>query len=269
MSRDIDLDAYFARIQYGGPTDPTLETLSSLLRAHMLAIPFENLDVLLGRGIRIDLESIQRKIVEGRRGGYCFEQATLFESALVALGFAPVRHLARVTLVMPRESAPRTHMFHTVSLPEGTFVVDPGFGGGAAPMPVLVPESDMQGDVQADHWLVRDGRFWIMRARLGDRIIDEWASTFEPVNPVDYVLGNHYTSTYPESQFVNRIMMRALTPDGLVSVMNRDVRLIRNSISTHRTLATRADLRALLVEFFGFDMPEVEQMRVPSISEWS
>src|SRR5271163_3069048 len=88
----IDLDAYFDRIQWSGATEPKYATLAGLLDAHMAHIPFENFDVLLGRSVRLDLEGLQSKLVKGRRGGYCFEHATLFAAVLERLGFEPVRH---------------------------------------------------------------------------------------------------------------------------------------------------------------------------------
>jgi N-hydroxyarylamine O-acetyltransferase len=87
MKPAIDLDAYFERIGWGGSTHATFHTLSDLIHAHMTAIPFENLDVLLGRSIRLDLEGIQDKLVRARRGGYCFEHSTLLASVLERLGF--------------------------------------------------------------------------------------------------------------------------------------------------------------------------------------
>src|ERR1700733_1196880 len=124
-----DLDAYMNRIEWGGETSPTLETVSGLLKAHMSSIPFENLDVLLGRSVRLDLDRITEKLVHARRGGYCFEHTMLFASVLETLGIHIIRHLARVVLLVPYAQAPRTHMFLTVNFPEGIFVLDPGFGG--------------------------------------------------------------------------------------------------------------------------------------------
>ena len=83
----LDLDAYLRRIDYGGALEPTLPALQALHLAHATHIPFENLDILLGRSIRLDLASLQAKLVAGGRGGYCFEQNTLFTAALRALGF--------------------------------------------------------------------------------------------------------------------------------------------------------------------------------------
>ena len=84
------------------------------MRADMAAIPFQNLDVLLGRGVRVDLESVADKLVTGRRGGYCFEHGTLFQAALRALGVEATAHAARVLLVAPKAEAPGTHMFLTI-----------------------------------------------------------------------------------------------------------------------------------------------------------
>ena len=114
MTASLDLDAYLDRIRWGGAVRQDLDTLSGLLRAHMRSIPFENLDVLLGRPIRLDLQGIQDKLVRASRGGYCFEHATLFAAALEALGFKPARHTGRVVVFVPRTAAPRTHMFLAV-----------------------------------------------------------------------------------------------------------------------------------------------------------
>lgn len=83
----IDLDAYFARIGWAGARAPTREVLAGLCLRHTASIPFENLDILLDRPIRLDLARLAEKLVTGKRGGYCFEQNALFQAVLVALGF--------------------------------------------------------------------------------------------------------------------------------------------------------------------------------------
>ena len=269
MTASLDLDAYFNHIGWGGATAASYETLAGLLRAHMAAIPFENLDVLLGRPVRLDLASLQAKLVDARRGGYCFEHVTLFAAVLEQLGFTPVRHSARVVLVNPRTAAPRTHMFLTVPLAEGTFVVDPGFGVLAPKVPLPLEDGEKVTFEHDTHWMARDGDFWVLRAQTTERTVDAWVSTLERDNPVDFEMANHYTSTHPASGFINRLMLRALTADGHVSVMNRDVTIRHGSGSSSSKLDDRAALRALLVEYFGFDLPEVEHLRVPSIPEWN
>jgi len=268
MTSSFDLAPYLERIRWRGPALPTYDTLATLLQAHMSAIPFENLDVLLGRGVRLDLEGVQDKLVRQHRGGYCFEHGTLFAAALEHLGFNPVRHTARVVLTVPRTESPRTHMFLTVSLPEGTFVVDPGLGALAPRVPVPLVDGAQARAGEELHWMARDEDHWVLRARAHDKIVDCWVSPLDADNLVDFEVGNHFTSTYPASPFVNRIMLRALTRDGRVGVMNRDLMIWRANEPTATQIPDRKALRALLVEYFGFDLPEVEQIRVPSIPEW-
>jgi N-hydroxyarylamine O-acetyltransferase len=265
----LDLDAYFERIGWRARAQPDLDTLAGLLRAHMARIPFENLDVLRGRRVRLDLEGLQRKLVVARRGGYCFEQATLFAAVLEALGFRPARHAARVLLHAARTDVPRTHMFLTVPLAEGTFVVDPGFGNLAAPFPVPLADGGETGPAPATHWMIRDGPRWALHARSGDGIVTAWVSTLEEENARDFEMANHYVSTHPDSGFVNRLMLCARTDEGRVTVMNRDVTVWRAGEAQTRQLADRGELRELLARHFGFDFPEALALRVPSIPEWS
>ena len=268
MTTSLDLDAYLERIQWGGGLHPSFDTLAGLLLAHMSCIPFENLDVLIRRPVRLDLDGLQGKLVRSRRGGYCFEHATLFAAALEKLGFQPTRHSARVVLLVPRTESPRTHMFLTVPLADCTFVVDPGFGAFAPRVPVpLVEGAEAHADHET-HWMVRDGHHWMLRSRTGDKTVDCWVAMLEEDNLVDFEMGNYVTSTFSGSPFVNRIMMRALTADGRVTVMNRDLTIWRDNTPHPAQLADRAALRALVVQHFGFDLPEVEHLRVPSIPEW-
>src|SRR2546422_1681671 len=117
----IDLDAYFTRIGYAGVRRPTMETLRALHLAHATHISFENLDVLLGRPILLDLESLQAKLVRGRRGGYCFEQNALFAAVLERLGFTVTRLAARVRMGVTRV-LPRTHMALAVEVDGGSWL---------------------------------------------------------------------------------------------------------------------------------------------------
>lgn len=268
MSLSFDLDAYLDRIGWRGEVAPTLAALSALLAAHIARIPFENLDVLLGRPIRLDLDAIQAKLVRARRGGYCFEHATLFAAALDRFGFRPLRHAARVVLFVPRTVSTRTHMFLSVALAEGRFVVDPGFGALAPRQPLPLVDRGTAPPADATHWFARDGPFWALRTWRDGEAVDAWLSTLGEENPSDFEVANHYTATHPASPFVNRLTLRAYTGVGRVTVMNREATIWRGDVPQPVQLADRGQLRALLVEHFGFDLPEVEQMRVPAVPEW-
>lgn len=265
----MDLDAYFDRIGWGGPTAPSLATLAGLLTAHMTHVPFENLDVLLGRRPRLDLESLQTKIVARRRGGYCFEQVTLFAAALERLGFALTRHTARVVLRVPRSAAPRAHMIVAVRLPEGTFLVDPGFGGLSprAPLPLAVGRETAFGDEV--RWLDRQDGYWVLRARTDGQVVDGWVTALDEDNAIDFEVGNHYTSSHPASPFVSNLMLCAHTAEGRVTVINREL-TIRGATGVRTAeIADRRALRAILAEHFGFELPEIERLRVPAVPEWA
>jgi len=268
VTTPLSLDAYFDRIGWGGSGAPTYETLAGILGAHMAAIPFENFDVLLGRPPRLDIESLQAKLLRARRGGYCFEHATLFAAVLEAMGFAPVRHSARVVLIVPAAEAPRTHMFLTVPLPGGTFVADPGFGRFAPRVPVPLRDGVKASFDGETHWMERTASGWALRVATKESSVAAWVTTLEHDNAADFSMANHYTATHPASAFLNRIMLRALTPDGRVSVMNREVTIARGARTDTALLPDRAALRRLVAAHFGFDLPEIESLRVPSIDEW-
>jgi len=123
----FDLDAYFERIRLAERPACTLEGLATVQRAHRLAIPFENLDVILGRGIAIDSASVFAKLVTARRGGYCFEQNRLFEDALLALGFNVRPLLARVWLGGEGPPPGKTHTLGLVTIDGQEWIADAGF----------------------------------------------------------------------------------------------------------------------------------------------
>jgi N-hydroxyarylamine O-acetyltransferase len=254
-SSSVDLERYFERIGWRGPTGATAATLAGLLDHHMRAIPFEAIDVLLGRPPQLELAALEAKLVVARRGGYCYEHATLLAAVLGALGFRVHTHSARVVIVTPRSEAPRTHMFLTV----GDVMLDPGFGGLAPRVPV-----PLDGTPALDHQLVRDGADLALEHRA-QRL---WVSSLEHDLPVDFEMANHYTATHPRSPFTQRLMMRAFTREGQVRISNRDVTIWRGTETLTSTLANRAKLRAVVAEHFGFDLPELERLVVPSVPDW-
>ncbi|HEY1556639.1 MAG TPA: arylamine N-acetyltransferase [Kofleriaceae bacterium] len=253
----MDLDAYFARIGWTGARS----ALAEIYAHHLRAIPFENLDVLLGRPPKLDIAALAAKLVTARRGGYCYEHASLFAHVLRELGWEARTHSARVVMVTPRQLAPRTHMFLTA----GDLVLDPGFGGQAPATPLA-----LDGASTGPHRVVRDELGIALEMATADGGWQRlWVSTLEPDHPIDFEMANHFTATHPSSPFTQRLMARVVTADGRVSVMNRDVTTVRGGETTTRQLADRAELRALFAEQFGFDLPELLALRVPMIPEWS
>jgi len=105
----FDVDAWLRRIRYDAPREPVFGTLRGVIAAHTATIPFENIDVLLGRPPKLDLVSLQRKMIAGGRGGYCFEQNTLLLGGLCALGFRVTGLIARVIRGMEATPQGRRH----------------------------------------------------------------------------------------------------------------------------------------------------------------
>src|SRR5262249_23655022 len=169
---------------WNGARDTSFATLSGILKAHTGTIPFENLDVLLSRPPRLDLEGLQDKLVVRRRGGYCFEHATLLAAALTELGFAPMTHAARVILMRPKEQSPRGHMFLSVKFGDETFLLDPGFASYSAREPLPFRAGDL-GSNQT-HVLTRDGELWTLHVRRDGVLIPGWVTTMEQEHAIDF-----------------------------------------------------------------------------------
>jgi N-hydroxyarylamine O-acetyltransferase len=200
----LDLEAYLARIGHQRVT-PSADALRSLHRAHVLAIPFENIDVVLGTHPGISLDAIQAKLVGRKRGGYCYEHALLFGAALERLGFDVVRRVARV---QPHKSGPRTHALLKVGVDGQEFLADVGFGAGQL-YPTPLKDGSVVDQAGWDHRLTLDGDVWTLSKESPDGWIPQHASNDEPVRPIDYEVYHHYVSTHPNSPFTGRpVVMR-------------------------------------------------------------
>ncbi len=249
----LDVSAYLGRIGWSGPPPvPSSTALRALHEAHVGAVPFENLDVLLGRPIRLDLESLFAKLVAQRRGGYCFEQNTLFLAVLEALGFqaAPLAARVRLGSVEPR---PRTHMLLRVELAEGPFLADVGFGGDGPLHPVPL-EAGRETWAGAAGWRLRsEDELWVLQ---GSADAGEWtdlyAFTLERQLAVDYEMANHYTSTHPHSRFVRNLVVQRSWRDRRVLLLNRE-RVVRRGAGAEST-AVRDPEHLLDVLAADFDL---------------
>jgi N-hydroxyarylamine O-acetyltransferase len=262
----FDLSAYLDRIGAAPPAAASLAALQALQRAHLAAIPFENLDILLGRSIRLDLGSLHAKLVAGGRGGYCFEQNTLFQAALQALGFA-VRPLAARVRVGGGPVRPRTHMLIHVALPEGGFVTDVGFGGDSPLRPLRLDEATVTRDGDTAHRLRREDGLWVLEADTGGGWTDQYAFTLEPQLPVDFEMANHFTSTWPLSRFVNSLTAQICTTERRLILRNRE--LVVREADGQRTSTVRdpEHLLQVLDEHFGLRFPSGTRFAKPEFGD--
>jgi N-hydroxyarylamine O-acetyltransferase len=250
---DIDLAKYFARIDYPGPTEANLPTLRAVHLAHATHIPFENVDVLLGKPIRLDLPSLAKKLVDHRRGGYCFEQNTLLAAVLELLGFRVARLLARVH-AEGRRLHPRTHMVLEVAADDRAWLADVGFGGWGLLEPIALEETESR-QCAWDYRLVHDGAEWLLQARQDGRWRELYSFTREPQLPVDFEPANHYTSTHPDSGFVHTLCVQRPLPETRYVLRNRELTVVTAEATDTRTLDDDAELLHVLADRFNLELP--------------
>jgi N-hydroxyarylamine O-acetyltransferase len=260
-SQTVNLDAYFDRIEYAGPRKPTLETLTAIHLAHVTHIPFENLDVLLGRPIALDVASIQEKLIRNRRGGYCFEQNTYLGAALEQLGFQLTRLAARVRYGATR-LLPRTHMLLQVDVEGHPWLADVGFGreGILEPIPMVFGSS-----VRQYHWtyrLAQEGSLWVLQLQKPTQWFDLYVFSLEQQHPPDFEVMNYYVSTHPESRFRRCLTVQHSSKEARYAIHNREFLVMEG----HEVVAEPIlddELLPLLEERFGLRFPLGTRIPIP------
>lgn len=254
----MNLDAYLARIGHAGPASPTLATLRALHALHPAAIPFEALDPLLGREVLLDPASVERKLVAGRRGGYCFEHNLLFAAVLRAIGF-PVETLGgRVIWATGPDGPPRprTHMLLLVTLDGAKWIADVGFGGYLADAPLRLQAGVAQTTPAGRFLLTEADGVWTLAAGVGHGWRPAYRFTLEPQAAADYEVANWYTSTHPSSLFRNHLLMERLTPGCRATLLDRHLTLRHADGRVETSVLDDADaLAATMDEVFGVTPP--------------
>lgn len=250
----FDLQAYAARIEYLGEFAPTLAALRDLHLAHATHIPFENLDILLGRPIRLDLESVSAKLIDARRGGYCFEQNTLFAAVLEAIGFRVTRLAARVRMGST-DVRPRSHMLLAVEADGEKWLADVGFGGEGLLMPLRLKADEVQRHFSWHYRVIVEGASHVLQTSRPEGWFDLYTFTMEEQYAADYEVSNHFTSTFPSSPFVTRLVVQRPGKDVRLTLVNRQLTEQRPDGVSEITLADDDEVLEILAERFGLRFP--------------
>lgn len=255
---EFQLAAYLQRIGYTGEPSPTVETLREVHFLHARAFPFENVDVLLRQPIGLGVEDLQQKLVEGGRGGWCFEQNLLFSHALKAIGFRVTGLAARVLSNRPLDAkVPRTHMLLHIEADGESYLGDVGFGGMTMTGPIRL-EADLEQSTphEGRRLLSRDGEY-VMQAR----VTDEWRTLYrfdlqEQLLP-DYQVVNWYLANHPSSHFLNGLIAARPTAEGRYALRNNRLAFHPTGGETERTYITSPDeLRSTLEQTFRLKVPD-------------
>ncbi|MFJ9809337.1 arylamine N-acetyltransferase [Streptomyces sp. NPDC101158] len=255
---ELDLDAYLARIGYSGGLTPDLATLRALHRAHVEAIPFENLDVALGRRISLDVKDLEAKLVGRRRGGYCYEQNGLLAAALERIGFQVAGRGAR-NRTRGDALTPITHALLVVTVDGEQWLADAGFGWQGPLEPVPLTDGAR---VEQDGWVFGVGSeadgVHVLRTLRPEGWTDLYSFAPHALYPVDFELMNHYSSSHPRSRFLGQVVAhlpgaeirRALVRDRLTST--------RVDRGPEERRVGPAELAGTLAEIFGIELDDEE-----------
>jgi N-hydroxyarylamine O-acetyltransferase len=245
-----DTAAYLNRIGYGGPTAPTAETLHAIHRAHMLAVPFENLDIGLGRKIECNENAAVRKIVELRRGGFCYEMNGAFAALLRALGFSVTLLSARVARQDGSEGPEFDHLTLRVDMGE-PWLADVGFGDSFLEPLRLELELEQP-----------QGRRAFRIVEIGDRLQMEmqdaaktwkrqYSFTLQPRQLQDFAGMCHYHQTSPQSHFTQNRVCTLATPEGRVTLADFRLIITRDGQREETMVKSDREREEVLKKYFG------------------
>jgi N-hydroxyarylamine O-acetyltransferase len=251
----VDATSYLKWIGYHGSLTPTAETLRELHRAHLLAVPFENLDIHLGQPIVLDEARFFDKIVTRRRGGFCYELNGLFAWLLRALGFDVTLLSARVAAGDGSFGPEFDHLVLLVQLEE-RWLADVGFGESFRD-PLRLDEPGEQRQATSVYRVVHEGEAWTMLERDGEgKIVDGYRFTLQPRRLADFADMCRYQQTSPESHFTQKRICSLATPEGRVSLSDRRLIITANGERREQELSSPEEYAAKLREHFGIELNE-------------
>jgi N-hydroxyarylamine O-acetyltransferase len=247
----VNVPAYLDRIRYKGSLTPNAESLRSLHRSHMFAVPFENLDISLGRNIICDENRFLRKIVEEKRGGFCYEMNGAFAALLRALGFKVTLLSARVSNADGSEGPEFDHLALRVDLDE-PWLADVGFGDSFIEPLVLEPDLDQE-QFGKRYRLISTGGGLCLESNADGAWKKEYVFTLQPRELSEFEVMCHYHQTSPDSPFTRKRVCSVATPAGRTTVSGDRLIETRDGVRQERRL-TDEERIAVLRERFGVNL---------------
>jgi arylamine N-acetyltransferase len=257
----VDVAAYFGRIGYRGPAEPTVETVHALVAAHNQSIPFENLDPLLGIPVAdLSAAALTDKLVHRRRGGYCYEHNGLMGYVLDELGFGVQRFAGRVVWMNPDGPLPaQTHQVLSVTVPgvDGPLLVDVGFGGQTLTSPIRLQPGPVQ-ETRHEPYRIRerdDG--YQLEAEINGEWQPLYMFTTRPQPRIDLEVGSWYVSTHPNSHFVTGLTAALVTDDARWNLRGRNLAVHTGGNTEKIRFDSAADVLDVLTDRFGIDIADL------------
>jgi N-hydroxyarylamine O-acetyltransferase len=246
----IDVPAYLERIGYSGPTSPTSDVLRGLHRAHLVSVPFENLDIARGRKILCNPDAFIKKIVNKRRGGFCYELNGAFAALLAALGFQVSLLSARV----PREDGTNTPEFDHLALRVDfaePWLADVGFGDSF--LDPLRLQAGLKQAQDGHHFRIaeREGSLGVERMEQEGSWKVQYSFTLRPRHLAEFAPMCDYHQTSPESPFTRKRLCTKPTPEGRVTLSDRKLIVTNRKEKTETLLDSEEEWRTALRTYFG------------------
>ncbi|WP_295444083.1 arylamine N-acetyltransferase [uncultured Thiodictyon sp.] len=244
------LDNYFDRIGYGGQAAANIATVGAMMRRQLFTVPFENLDVQAGKVVSLVPEEIVEKIVNRRRGGYCYEVNGLFAMALQALGI-PYQFVAARPMFYPMRR-PKTHMAIVLQLDNAAWLCDLGFGSYGIRAPLRLDGIDVEVQQDSDTFVLskESDPVYLLKALVEGQWTNQYAFDLSPQEWIDFVPANYLNSTHPDAIFVQKLLVILQNPEGRTILLGDRLKSIRHGQVAQETLSL-ADRDTILAERFG------------------
>ena len=257
MRPEIDLASYARRIGHLQPLKPDLATVQALVRAHVAAIAFENLDPLMGKPVDLDPLAVEDKLVHRGRGGYCFEHNRLMADVLRALDIPVACLIARVLWNRPADATTaQTHMALLAEIAGERWLVDVGFGGLTLSSPLRLVDGLEQLTPHEPFRLAAAGAEWRLQAKVAGAWRSLYRFTLQPCEDVDFVVANHYVATHPDSPFHSQLIVARTAPEQRLALRNHEFTVHHRDGGTERfTLRSAREIRGVLERHFMLVLP--------------
>ena len=248
----MDITAYLERISYRGSRTPFAETLRNLQVAHLLSVPFENLSIHVHEAIVLNDEALFHKIVERRRGGFCYECNGLFAALLRALGFDVSMLSAEVARTGGGFSQPFDHMTLMVKL-EDTWLVDVGFGDSFLE-PLKMDNSTEQIQGPESFRIVAEDEYLVVQRQYDHEWKKEYRFTLQPYKYSDFEEMCRYHQTSPQSHFTQKRICSLATSDGRITLSDMRFIVTSDGVREERALSDKKEYDEILLKQFGIKM---------------
>ncbi len=253
----IPVQPYLYRLRYSGSLQPTLDTLNALYRAHLVHIPFENLDTFLNQTIQLEPEALYLKLVLDRRGGLCYELNGLFGCLLTQLGFRVELLSAQVVRQDGSYGPEFDHLCLKVELDGNGWIADVGFGDHfVSPLKLKVTDPTPS----AEYRWERDPSNWTLLRCQGGEWDPVYRLQLQPRQLSEFAPMSRFHQTSEDSLFTHSPLCTIAISSGRITLSKANLSIREGSHQSHDTLPTQTDYLSALSQYFGITLADPDPL---------